>query len=87
MHGASVLVPQGCAGLTSCSILQGKGSTKKGAGGGGMFRGLIDTIIGNLQLSIGNVHVRYEVSPFDMCFLKAHVLPSRIIAMGLRWHA
>ena len=28
-----------------------------------MFRGLIDTIIGNLQLSIGNVHVRYEVRP------------------------
>lgn len=26
-----------------------------------MFKGLIDTIIGNLQLSIGNVHVRYEV--------------------------
>ena len=28
-----------------------------------MFRGLVDTIIGNLQLSIGNVHVRYEVRP------------------------
>jgi len=26
-----------------------------------MFKGLIDTIIGNLQLSIGNVHIRYEV--------------------------
>ena len=34
----------------------GKGS------GGGMFRGLIDTIIGNLQLSISNIHIRYEVS-------------------------
>ena len=30
-------------------------------GGGGMFRGLIDTIIGNLQLSISNIHIRYEV--------------------------
>ena len=26
-----------------------------------MFKGLIDTIIGNLQLSISNVHIRYEV--------------------------
>ena len=26
-----------------------------------MFKGLIDTIIGNLQLSISNIHVRYEV--------------------------
>lgn len=29
-------------------------------GGGGFLRGLIDTIVGNLQLSITNVHVRYE---------------------------
>ena len=29
-----------------------------------MFKGLIDTIIGNLQLSISNVHIRYEVSRF-----------------------
>ncbi len=28
-----------------------------------MFKGLVDTIIGNLQLSISNIHVRYEVSP------------------------
>ena len=26
-----------------------------------MFRGLIDTVIGNLRLSITNVHIRYEV--------------------------
>ena len=32
-----------------------------GGGGGGMFRGLIDTVIGNLRLSITNVHIRYEV--------------------------
>lgn len=29
-------------------------------GGGGFLRGLIDTILGNLQFSISNVHVRYE---------------------------
>ena len=29
-----------------------------------MFKGLIDTIIGNLQLSISNIHVRYEVIEF-----------------------
>lgn len=33
-----------------------------GGGGGGFLRGMIDTIIGNLQLSITNIHVRYEVS-------------------------
>ena len=42
--------------------VQGKGNAGGKGGGGGMFRGLIDTIIGNLQLSIGNVHVRYEAS-------------------------
>eukprot|EP00884_Botryococcus_braunii_P010315 jgi/Botrbrau1/19285/Bobra.0073s0028.1 len=30
------------------------------ASGGGMFRGLIDRIIGNLQMNITNIHVRYE---------------------------
>ncbi len=30
-------------------------------GGGGFLRAMIDTIIGNLQLSITNIHVRYEV--------------------------
>lgn len=40
--------------------LQDKSDDQKG-GGGGMFKGLIDTIIGNLQLSISNIHVRYEV--------------------------
>lgn len=42
-----------------CACAQAKDDGK--AGGGGMFKGLIDTIIGNLQLSIGNVHIRYEV--------------------------
>jgi hypothetical protein len=40
--------------------LQGKPDASGKGGGGGMFRGLIDTIIGNLQLSIANVHIRYE---------------------------
>ena len=31
-----------------------------GGGGGGMLKAVIDTVIGNLQLSITNVHVRYE---------------------------
>lgn len=36
------------------------GANSKGGGAGGMFRALIDTIIGNLELHITNVHVRYE---------------------------
>ena len=31
------------------------------SGGGGRLRGIIDTVIGNLQLSITNVHIRFEV--------------------------
>ncbi len=39
----------------------GGGDGDGGSGGGGGFlRGLIDTILGNLQFSISNVHVRYE---------------------------
>lgn len=35
-------------------------AAKKGSGGGGLFnfRGLITTILGNLQLKLSNVHVR-----------------------------
>ena len=40
-----------------------------------MFRGLIDTIIGNLQLSIGNIHIRYEVS--SACFCRACMQPRK----------
>ena len=29
--------------------------------GGGRFKAIIDTVIGNLQLSITNVHIRFEV--------------------------
>ena len=29
--------------------------------GGGRFRAIIDTVIGNLQLCITNVHIRFEV--------------------------
>jgi len=48
-----------CYRQAHCSWQQGKEDGKGGSGG--MFKGLIDTIIGNLQLSIGNVHIRYEV--------------------------
>lgn len=34
--------------------------------GGGRFRAIIDTVIGNLQLSVTNIHVRYEVSPQEV---------------------
>lgn len=30
--------------------------------GGGRLKAIIDTVIGNLQTSITNVHIRYEVS-------------------------
>lgn len=33
-----------------------------GGGGVGRFRALIDTIIGNLELKISNIHIRYEDS-------------------------
>ncbi len=33
----------------------------EGNQGGGRFRAIIDTVIGNLQLSITNVHIRFEV--------------------------
>lgn len=35
----------------------------EGGQGGGRFRAIIDTVIGNLQLSITNVHIRFEVWP------------------------
>ncbi|KAL4527774.1 hypothetical protein Ndes2437A_g02912 [Nannochloris sp. 'desiccata'] len=38
----------------------GDGADTGSGGGGGFLRGLIDTILGNLQFSISNVHVRYE---------------------------
>ena len=49
--------------ISSCSS-QRKETLEKGqqsAAGGGRFRAIIDTVIGNLQLSITNVHIRYEV--------------------------
>jgi hypothetical protein len=33
---------------------------EQGGGVGGMLKAVIDTVIGNLQLSIANVHIRYE---------------------------
>ena len=38
---------------------------------GGRIRAMIDTIIGNLQLSITNVHIRYEVGGV-CCGLASH---------------
>ena len=38
----------------------GGGGGAEDDGGGGFLRGLIDTILGNLQFSISNVHIRYE---------------------------
>lgn len=34
-------------------------SAGKGGGVGGMLKAVIDTVIGNLQLSISNVHIRW----------------------------
>jgi hypothetical protein len=36
----------------------------KEGGGGGWLHGLVDTILGNLQVSIEHVHVRFEAEPF-----------------------
>jgi vacuolar protein sorting-associated protein 13A/C len=43
---------------------QGSSAAAGDAGGGGVgrFRALIDTIIGNLELKISNIHIRYEDS-------------------------
>ena len=49
------------------------------AGGGGMFKGLIDTIIGNLQLSIGNVHIRYEVSALFFLVTRAITIQQPVL--------
>ena len=71
-----------------CSCMaqvQGKQDGTKKAGGGGMFRGLIDTIIGNLQLSIGNVHVRYEVRP-SAAHLHHLAHASKSACCSLSWH-
>ena len=42
--------------------------------GGGRFRAIIDTVIGNLQLSITNVHIRFEVPyvspPLNVAYLR-----------------
>jgi vacuolar protein sorting-associated protein 13A/C len=38
------------------------GDARGGGGGVGRFRALIDTIIGNLELKISNIHIRYEDS-------------------------
>ncbi len=42
--------------------MQGGAVDNGGSGGGGFLRAMIDTIIGNLQMKISNIHVRYEVS-------------------------
>ena len=39
--------------------------------GGGRLKAIIDTVIGNLQTSITNVHIRYEVMPRSQA-LEAH---------------
>ncbi|GIL65097.1 hypothetical protein Vafri_18864, partial [Volvox africanus] len=57
---------------------QGQGGTPKRAGGGGLFninlQALIHTILGNLQLRLTNVHIRYE----DSCSL-----PGQLLSGGL----
>ena len=50
-------------------------STPAGGGGvGGMLKAVIDTVIGNLQLSISNVHIRWVFNAlFDGLGLVAHL--------------
>jgi hypothetical protein len=84
-------------------VAQGRGGRTDAAGkeaasqGGGMFRGLIDIIIGNLQMSITNIHVRYEVCttfstlsrPRERCAcgsMWVHVLTSEGCPAGGRIH-
>ncbi len=43
---------------------------------------MIDTIIGNLQMKISNVHVRYEVNQVDRQ-LGLHLLNSFVLALFL----
>ena len=63
--------------------LQKKDDAK--AGGGGMFKGLIDTIIGNLQLSISNVHIRYEVIAVLLAFSRA--IAAHQPELQTKWYA
>ena len=49
-------------------LREDKQDAGKEGGGGGFLRGMIDTVIGNLQLSITNIHIRYEVRRTDDAF-------------------
>ena len=54
-------LPQSCAdrllnGLQNMGSLEQEGSGKPGR-----FQAVIDTVIGNIQLVVSNIHVRYEV--------------------------
>lgn len=54
------------------------GGADDSGGGGGMLKAVIDTVIGNLQLSITNIHIRYEDSTTN---------PDHPFACGLTLHS
>lgn len=56
--GPAAAVPQDVAAQGSSTAADGVA----GAGGVGRLRALVDTIIGNLELKISNIHIRYEDS-------------------------
>lgn len=60
--------PHVSAGLITCDMYMLSQSVSKldqdaeGAPRPGRFQAIIDTVLGNIQLVVSNIHVRYEVS-------------------------
>ena len=68
--------------LLQDAATKGKAAVKEGQGPSG-FQSFVETILGNLQLSITNVHIRYEVSmPPHQFICRFHIAP-RTIALCL----
>lgn len=64
----TLIQPNSCSSpFPTSQDLAAQDSSRTAAGGGatgsvGRFRALVDTIIGNLELRISNIHIRYEDS-------------------------
>lgn len=67
LHCLQALIPRPAASrclallLPDCTCLPRPAGPCAGGGVGGMLKAVIDTVIGNLQLSISNVHIRWAL--------------------------